>query len=106
MIPPPPCDSMTWKAELERRNGETLTVCPKRPELDKEYFLACQKVSQDRAVDFVDLWESFDKKPECFSDGLHFSKIGSQVLFNLLWPKIEAKAPKIINFPEWKDLYN
>lgn len=83
------------------------------------YAAACLEVAKDLGVTCVDIHSAFEKDQRgkaLFSDGLHFSASGSQLLFDEIWPWIEKKILLYQgtqsleqNFPYWmefRDQYN
>ena len=91
-----------------------------RPESKKsnetvgQYVKACEKAAQRSGVEFLDLFAHFstrDPVEELFCDGLHFSRKGSQLLFELIWPLVEKRVKLhkqcnelSLNFPIYSDI--
>lgn len=102
LIPTPPNDPAPWKAFLEARDGIALSAPPKNNELNRKYYEAGLEIAKEFNLDAVELWDALDGA-ENFCDGLHFSAAGSEALFKLLLPKIEAKTGDLpMQQPEWK----
>ncbi|CAG2103518.1 unnamed protein product [Medioppia subpectinata] len=95
-----------------RQNGKTL------PQKDEQtvakYAEAVGRTAHKSGVEFIDLFQHFSKqqnKEQLFCDGLHFSRIGSQLLFQLIWPSIEKRVQNhnqssdlIPIFPQFEDI--
>jgi lysophospholipase L1-like esterase len=79
-----------------------------------KYAIACGSAAQRTGVDFLNIYESFSNQKDgqkLFCDGLHFSREGSQLLFDLIWPLVEKKvklfrqsSELIMNFPIYSDI--
>ena len=102
LIPTPPNDPAPWKAFLEARDGTTMPAPPKNNELNRKYYEAGLELAKEFNLSTIELWDALSG-PENFCDGLHFSAVGSEALFKLLLPKIEAITGDLtMQQPEWK----
>jgi len=101
----PPVDEVTFSAVLQRDG----LVGGKHQEDCAEYVDAAQTVAEKWRVDCVDLQTAFlsrgDWQAQLLGDGLHFSKAGSQLVADLVWPQLEKRLSDCpVLFPLWKDL--
>lgn len=77
-----------------------------------EYVNACKRVAKKQGTLILDLFAGFSKKGDLdklLVDGLHFTKHGGQLTFNLLWPLVEKcildyRKSLDLNYPVWTDL--
>ncbi len=75
-----------------------------------EYSKACVSVSAKKGVSCLDIHKLMSEKKNGYSelliDGLHFSALGSQFLFDHLRPIVESFIGSNLKFyyPYWKDL--
>ena len=86
-------------------------------ELTREYATACEEVSKSKGTEFVDLHtiicdnhEAKGTLEDCFVDGLHFSAVGNNLVFESLMQVI-AKSDRLktpdempLDFPLWGDV--
>jgi len=104
------------------RHNDYVNYCKlnDRPEPIKDnltvgkYALACKSAAQRSSVEFVNLYEAFSNEKDeqkLFCDGLHFSREGSQLLFDLIWPLVEKRikdfnksSELVMNFPIFSDI--
>ena len=115
LMSPPPVDEKAWALHCnENSSNRTLPG-------SRKYAEACQEVSQEHKTHFVNLWNTMSgchrtssamggfSLTECFSDGLHFSSKGNEVVFRSLMEVIEysndLKSPDEMQLdaPLWSD---
>lgn len=82
-----------------------LTVC--------KYAKVCVDAAKTCGVEVLNLFELFSKQKDSkqlLCDGLHFSKLGSELVFENLWPFIEQRVKDsgntelVMNFPIYSDI--
>jgi len=101
LISPPAFDETAWGEECKKK-GRELTKDNKTTGL---YAQTCCQVAEECGTKSVDLYSEM-MKSEDFSvylnDGLHLSTTGSQLLFSLLRPHIDALTSHLpMLFPYW-----
>ncbi|CAG2173941.1 unnamed protein product [Oppiella nova] len=60
-----------------------------------KYAEAMARVAHKSGVEFIDLYKHFSNQQnseQLFCDGLHFSRKGSQLVFELIWPSVEKRV--------------
>ncbi|CAH8675678.1 unnamed protein product [Schistosoma haematobium] len=102
LISLPPIDENKWGA-IEIAKGRAIT---RRLDTCATYAVACQEVANVNEVSFVNLYEAMlmQKNWESFlSDGLHFSRKGSEFLARILENLLTDKLSDLKWwFPDWK----
>ncbi|XP_054161418.1 isoamyl acetate-hydrolyzing esterase 1 homolog [Oppia nitens] len=79
-----------------------------------KYAEAVVRVAQTNDIEFLDIYKHFSEQPNhetLLCDGLHFSRKGSQLMFELIWPLIETRIKRynqcsqlVMNFPIYSDI--
>lgn len=91
------------------------TVHVKNDQQVKEYAQTCQVVANSLSVTCLNLYDIFSNHPNSeslFMDGLHFSSLGAQLLYDHLIPLVVQKVEhfagqpleKLIKFPIWSEI--
>lgn len=78
----------------------------------KKYAQACLEVANQEQVDCIDFFKSSTnhcKGSDLFSDGLHLSRDGAQLLYELVCPLVEQKVvqfhgPLVMNYPHYSEI--
>ncbi|CAL4123917.1 unnamed protein product, partial [Meganyctiphanes norvegica] len=109
VIAPPAVDGPSW-AKYCADNGKVYTLDEERTE---HYAAACRETAQEMETPFIDLhtvminqseWRSF------LCDGLHLSRLGSELLASLLIPVLEKSIVNRISqnllVPLWSEVNN
>jgi lysophospholipase L1-like esterase len=83
-------------------------------ERPKIYGLASLEVANELGVEAVDVYAAFwadGRHRDLFEDGLHFSPLGAQLLFDTIWPSVEKRVLEHVgvhelamNYPYWLDI--
>jgi len=109
LITPPPGQPERFSALIgQAKPDRTMAVT-------KQYASAILEVGQALGVPVVDLFEEFEKIPESewdslFSDGLHLTPAGYQILYSALMAVIKTKYPELdpetmpMVFPGWETI--
>ncbi|KAG8197247.1 hypothetical protein JTE90_007499 [Oedothorax gibbosus] len=100
------CDEkfMKWCEELGR-------TFPKRElEVVAKYSKECENMSKQLGIDVINLYEEMMKDedfPKYLLDGVHFSREGSFLVYNLLMQILERRINvSELNMPYWRDINN
>lgn len=106
MISPPKINDSKWEAYCGK-NGYTKNHFDA---LATDYANACVEVAAVKGLPCLDMNRLMREREHGYSDllfdGLHFSTLGSQFLFDHLLPIVESSIDKDLkfNYPYWKDI--
>ncbi|BFZ06312.1 hypothetical protein BsWGS_09351 [Bradybaena similaris] len=105
LVTPPAFDAPAWGEQCLLK-GKVLS---KDNKITGVYAEACSNIAEEMGTECVDLYSEMMKSEEYASylcDGLHLSRHGSRLLFDLLRPVIEkltAQLPTTL-FPSWDEI--
>jgi len=80
--------------DFSETKGEDMVPC-RSAESAATYAAACLEAGKEIGVTSIDIHKMFAEDPRgrrLFTDGLHFSPSGSELLLNEIWPFIEKKV--------------
>ena len=109
----PPIYFQSRFAEYRRSQGDE--VPPLRAnEQPKLYAHALNEVGKELGVSVVDTYSAFEadgRGEALFNDGLHFSPIGAELMYNLVVNEIESRVLStrgqvelVMNYPPWAEI--
>lgn len=106
VISPPPCDEQKWEEDCKQKGR----VFGKYNAPTKTYAEACRDVAKDVGTAFVDLYTTMSNQKhweDMLNDGLHFSSLGSEFLFDQLKPHVDKLTSDLpLQLPYWADIDN
>lgn len=101
VICPTPCDVDGWEAHRGKSNERSSAST-------KLYHDACENVCRRSGYIYVSTWDAFNQCQDAFIDGVHFSRNGNTLMFNLVmdailknWPQLDPE--KMQSFLPWWD---
>ncbi|XP_064644384.1 isoamyl acetate-hydrolyzing esterase 1 homolog [Lineus longissimus] len=104
LMAPPPCDEEKY-TEYCKENDRNMSKSQTETKL---YAETCCSVAEETGVEVIDLFTlmmKVDDWPKFMGDGLHFSKKGSEFVFNKLWPSIDRRTKHLpFTLPDYKDI--
>lgn len=92
-------------SKIEKCNAEM--AISRSGESARKYAQACLNLGQLIGVETIDVFRSFEETnnlSDLLNDGLHFSRKGSMLLAEIIWPYVEKRTKSInFKFPLWRD---